>query len=306
MPVAGNTRVICVGEQTAKGTPVAAPTVFFPLSADAAMSPGREIITLPETDASSQRADNEVVGASPGGGWSFWWRDSAALLIAEAIQGAMAAGVATPQQAQPYYTIWDVIPGEQCTKYDDCRFGQLTVAGQSLQGITATVESVLALKATLGATPPTITLPTDRKFAYPHVQVRPGGVHLGTHDSFSITINRNLTYLRGDRGLDIYDTWPGIYEVTGQMVRTMEDDTEYRKVHGGSAAATALTTDIFTESLEIELDDGTNSTLFESAGIEYTSVTQPVAVEGAPILETLEFNTKRQAAIADNLTITVA
>lgn len=308
MPVSGNTRIICVGEQTAKGTPIAAPTVWFPLSEDAAMTPGREIITLPETDASAQRANSEVVGASPGGGWSGWWRDEGALLLAEGIMGTIAAGVATFSQAQPYYTIWDVIPGEQCTKYDDCRFGSLQVSGQSLQGITYQVSNVMALKATLGATEPTLTLPTGRKFAYPHVAVSVGGTHPGTHDSFQITINRNLQYLRGDRGLDIYDTWPGIIEVTGQLVRTMEDDTDYRKVHGGAAAATALTTDIFTEELEIALDDGVDSAVFHSEAVEYTAITQPVAVDGSPILQTIDFATVRQpaASIADNLSITIA
>ena len=307
MPVSGNTRIIGVAKQSVKGTPIAAPTVFFPLSGDGALDPNREIIQLPETDASAQRADNEVVGASPGGGWQGWWRDSGALFLAEQAQGAIAAGVATPTQAMPYFTAWDIIPGEQTTRYTDCRISQLTVAGQSMQGITYNVQ-VMALSATLGVTQPaTITIPTDRKFAYPMVQVRPGGVHLGTHDSFSITINRNLAYLRGDQGLAIYDSWPGVYEVTGQLVRIFEDDSDYRKVHGGAAAATTLTTAIFTESLEIELDDGTNSTLFESADIEYTSITEPVQVDGSPILQTLDFNTKRQpaASIGDNLTITV-
>ena len=306
MPVSGNTRIIAVAKQSAKGTPAGAPTVWFPLSGDGALDPNREIIQLPETDASAQRADNEVVGASPGGGWQGWWRDAGALFLAEQIQGAIASGVATPTQAMPYFTAWDIIPGEQCTRFEDARLSQLTVSGQSMQGITYSVQA-MALSAVLGAAQPTITIPTGRKFAYPMVQVRPAGVHLGTHDSFSITINRNLSYLRGDMGLEIYDSWPGVYDVSGQLVRIFEDDTDYRKVHGGAAAATALTTDIFTESLEIELDDGVDSTLFESAGIEYTSITEPVQVDGAPILQTLDFNTVRQpaASIGDNLTITI-
>ena len=308
MPVSGNTRIIAVAKQTVKGTPIAAPTVWFPINGDAALSPNREIIQLPEADASAQRADNEVVGASPGGGWQGWWRDAGALFLSEQALGAIAAGVATPTQAMPYFTAWDVIPGEQCTRFTDCRIGQLTVRGSSMQGIEYQVGSVMALSATLGVAQPTLTLPTGRKFAYPTVAVSVGGVHPGTHDSFEITINRNLSYLRGDNGLAIYDTWPGVFEVTGSLVRWMEDDTDYRKVEGGAAAATALTTTIFTESLEIALDDGTDSTTFESAAIEYTDITQPYSADGAPIVQTLAFNTKRQpaASIGDNLTITVA
>jgi len=305
-PVSGNTRVICAAKQTAKGSPAAAPTVWFPLESDSALNPNREIITLPETDASSQRAGSAVVGASPGGGWSGWWRDSSALFLAEMVQGVIAAGVATPAQAMPYFTAWDVIPGVQCTKYDDCRLSQLTVAGTTMQGITYGVEA-MALKATLGATAPTITLPTDLKFSYPHVAVTVGGVTPGTHNSFSIVVNRNVSYLRGDMGLAIYDTWAGLYEVTGQLVRIYESDGDYRKFHGGAAAATVLTTTIFTEALSILLNDtvGANTATFASAAVEYTGVTTPINLDGTPIMQTLEFSTKPQTVWADNFKITI-
>ena len=67
MPVDGNSRLIYAAKQSAKGTPNTTPTVVFPLSGDGALNPSREIIQLPETDASSQRADSRPVGASPGG-----------------------------------------------------------------------------------------------------------------------------------------------------------------------------------------------------------------------------------------------
>lgn len=305
-PVSGNTRVICAAKQTAKGSPAAAPTVWFPLASDAALNPNREIITLPETDASSQRPASAVVGASPGGGWSGWWRDSCALFLSEMAQGAIAGGVATPAQAMPYFTAWDVIPGVQCTKFEDCRLGQLTVSGETLQGITYAVEA-MALKATLGATPPTITLPTDLKFSYPHVAITVGGVTPGTHNSFSIVINRNVTYLRGDMGLQIYDTWPGLYEVTGQLVRIYESDADYRKFHGGAGAATVLTPTIFSEALSILLNDavGANTATFASALVEYTGVTTPINLDGTPIMQTLEFSTNPQTVWANNLTITI-
>ncbi len=305
-PVAGNTRVICVAKQTAKGSVAAAPTVWFPLSGDAALNPNREIIQLPETDTSSQRADDVVVGASPGGGWTGWWRDAGALLLAEGIQGTIAAGVATPAQTLPYYTAWDVIPGVMTTRYADVRFSQLTVSGQALQGISYSVEAV-ALSASLNHAQPTITLPTGQKFAYPHVSVSVGGVTPGTHDSFALTINRNVSILRGDLGLLSYDSWAGTYDVTGQLVRIFENDDAYAQVHGGSAAATALTTTIFSEALAITLTDGTDTVVFDSNAIQYTGIAVPVSVDGSPIMQTLDFATKRQptATIADNFTITI-
>lgn len=306
----GNTRIMCVAKQVAKGTPNTTPTEFFPLSGDSAMNPNRAIIQLPETDASSQRADNVVVGSSPGGGWTGWARAKQFKLLAEGIMGAVTGTTtltATPSKTLPYYTIFDVIPGVMCTQYNDCRFGSLTIGSESLQGTPYSVE-VFGLAALLGATEPsTITLPTDTKYGHSYLTVTVGGSAPGTHDMVSLTVNRNITYLRGDLGLAIFDSWPGLFEVSGQFRRIYTSDGDYRKVHGGSAGATTLTRTIFSESLDvIWAEDATHSIDFVSTGIEYTQIQVPVnASDGAALLETLDFNTKRQATWANNLTIIV-
>jgi Phage tail tube protein len=308
MPIDGNSRLIYVGKQTAKGTPNTTPTSVFPLSGDAAMNPNREIIQLPETDASSQRADSVVVGASPGGGWQGWLRAKDFKLIAEGIMGSVAGtttSVATPTKVLPYYTMFDVIPGVMCTQYVDCRFSSLTVSSEALQGTQYQVE-VVGLSAILGAAEPTgLALPVDTKYSHTYLTTTVGGVAPGTHDAVSLTINRNVTLLRGDMGLAIYDSQPGLFEVTGTFRRIYVNDQDYRKVHGGAAAATVLTRTVFSESLDILYqEDGTHSVDFLSSGIEYTEITVPVNVDGSPILETLTFNTKRQATWSNNLTIT--
>jgi len=306
VPVEGNTRILCVGKQVAKGTPQTTPTVFFPLSGDAALNPNREIIQLPETDASSQRADSVVVGASPGGGWTGWLRGSQTKLLAEGIMGSVSGTptqTAIPVSALPYYTIFDVIPSQQCTRYDDVRFASLTVASEALQGTTYTAEAV-ALSALLNATPPSITLPTDTKYGHSYLTTTIGGSAPGTHDAVSITINRNVTLLRGDMGLAIFDSWPGIFEVTGTFRKIYTNDDDYNKIHGGAAAATVLTRTVFSETLSIlYAEDATHSVEFVSSGVEYTEITVPVNVDGSPILQTLTFNTKRQATWANNLSI---
>lgn len=306
----GNTRIMAVAKQTAKGTPNTTPTAVFPLSGDSALNPNRAIIQLPETDANSQRADNVVVGASPGGGWTGWLRAKDFKLIAEAIMGSVTGTTtltATPSKTMPYYTIFDVIPGVQCTQYNDCRFGSVTWGSEALQGTPYSVE-VLALSATLGATEPvSLVLPIDTKYGHSYLTTTVGGSAPGTHDMVSLTINRNVTYLRGDMGLGIYDSWPGIFEVTGQFRRIYTSDADYRKVQGGSAVATALTRTVFSETLSVLYqEDSTHSVELTSSGIEYTEITVPVnAEDGAPLLETLVFNTKRQATWANNATIVV-
>ena len=306
MPTDGNSRLIFAAKQTAKGTPNTTPTEVFPVSGDAALNPNRVIIQLPETDASSQRADSVVVGASPGGGWQGWLRAKQFKMIAEGIMGATAGtptATATPTKVLPYYTMFDVIHGVQCTQYNDVRFSSLTVGSEALQGTQYSVEAV-ALSAILNASEPTLALPTDTKYGHSYLTTTVGGSAPGTHDAVSLTINRNVSYLRGDMGLAIFDSQPGLFEVTGTFRRIYTNDDDYAKVQGGGAAATVLTRTVFSETLSVlYAEDGTHSVEFVSTGIEYTEITVPVNVDGAPILETLTFNTKRQATWANNLTI---
>jgi hypothetical protein len=313
MPVVpGNTRVVYGAVQTAKGTPATTPTHKFSLNSDSAGNPGREIIQLPETDASMQRPDNTVVGSSPVLEWTNWVRGSEFAFLAKGIQGVnVDAGAttfthtATPAQQLPYYTFWDVVPGAQCTRFDDCRFSSLAVSGEALAGIAYTV-SIVSLSATLGVTAPTLPAAqaSDQKYSYPMVTVTIGGVAPGTFDAFSLTINRNVAVLRGDLGLASYDSVGGIYAVEGTARKIYTSDADFRKFHGGSAAATTLTTTIFSESLNLQLQAATdNKVVFTSSAIEYTETTVPVNVDGAPILSELAFSTKRQATWANNLTV---
>jgi hypothetical protein len=313
VPSPGNTRVIYGAIQSAKGAPAAAPTHKFSVNGDSAGNPSREIIQLPETDSSAQRADNVVVGSSPGLAWSNWVRGSEFAFLAKGIQGANADGgagpythTATPTLAMPYYTFWDVVPGVQCTRFDDCRFNTLGVSGQALAGIAYSV-SIVGLSATLGVTEPVAPAAqaTDIKYSYPMVAVTIGGTTPGTFNSFALNINRNVNLLRADNGLAIYDSVPGIYEVEGTFEKIYLTDADYRKMHGGAAAATVLTTTIFSESLSLLLaaSAGANQIVFTSSALEYTETTVPVNTDGAPIIQSLSFNTKRQAVWANNLTV---
>jgi hypothetical protein len=312
MAESGNTRLIYAAIQSAKGSPAATPTHVFRVNGDAAINPDRILIQLPETDGSTQRPDNNVVGADPKGGWSGWMRASEFAFLGRAVMGTnvdTGAGpfvhTASPSKALPYLTLWDVIPGQQCTRFDDSRIGRLAASGEALQGIPYTIEAI-ALVATLGVTEPTVPAApaSDLKYTYPLVTVTIGGAAPGTHDAWSIDVNRNVSILRGDLGLAAFDSVAGQFDVSGTFRRIYVDDDDYRKFHGGSAAATTLTTTIFTEALNILIaESATLRVEFDSNGIEYTAITVPVNVDGAPILETLSFSTKRQATWLNNLEI---
>jgi hypothetical protein len=105
-------------------------------------------------------------------------------------------------------------------------------------------------------------------------------------------------------GLASYDSWPGLFDVSGTFRKIYETDADYRKIHGGAAAATTLTTTIFTESLSLLIQEtAPRSVEFVSTAIEYRSIEVPVNVDGTPILQTLTFDTTRQATWSNNLTI---
>ena len=312
MSVAGNTRTIYAAIQSAKGVATATPTHKFTINTGNAGDPGRVLVQLPETDASQQQASNAVVGSTPTLGWTNWARPGEFAFLASAIQGNNAdtgAGpythTATPVSTQAYYTLWDVIPSNQCTQYVDARMNTLGCSGQSLQGIQYSCDWV-ALSAVLGATAPTLPAAsaTDRKLAYPDVTVNIAAAHPGTVDSFGITINRNVTILRGDNGLVAYDSVSGIYTVDGTMTKIYASDADYRKFHGGSPSATTLSTTIFSEALDILIAiDATHSIDFASTLIEYTATTIPVNVDGSPVIESVSFSTQRQSTWANNMTI---
>lgn len=314
MAVAGNTRLIYGAIQSVKGTAATTPTIVFRLRDQASLDPGRTIIQLPETDSSTQQPSNSVVGSEPNGGFSTWMRSSEFDWLAQCCLGANADSgsadpwthTATPTQAMPYVTFWDVIPGVQCTKYVDCRVGTLSAAGQSLQGIEVTVANIVALSASLGATEPTTpTAPaSDAAMSYPMVTATIGGSHPGTVDAWTLNINRNVTVLHGDNGLANFDSVAGLFAVDGTLRKIYVSDADYRKFHGGSTSATTLTTTIFAETLALLIQSASGRSVeFDSTAMEYTAATVPVNVDGAPVIEELSFRTQRQAAIANNLTV---
>ena len=312
--LAGNTRVIYVAKQSAKGTAATTPVRKLRVTSDA-LDPGRSIITLPETDSSSQSPQAVVAGAAPGGAFDTWLRPNDCDLLLYGLMGATPSDsgstnythVLNPAQATPYLTIWDVIPGVSTTKYVDCRVTQGTFSGQSGQGIQAS-WTVAALSALVGQTEPSQPsgFSADVAMTYPQVTVTRGGTHNGDVDAFSVTVNRNGQYFVGDNGLTAADYVNGLFDVSGSMTIAFQNQQEYAAFNTGSTAGTALTTTIYSQALDLIIAIDSNTSIdFASSGIEYRAFPISLDTGGAPITVAAAFATKPQTTWSNNLAVTV-
>jgi len=311
--IPGNTRVIYTAVQTGQGTAASTPTRKLELTADS-LDPSRQLITLPETDSTSQQPNPAVVGAQPGGTFSTWLRPNALDQLFYALQGAKSTTgsgnlthTLTPVSTQTFLTVWDVIPGVTTTKYVDCIVKSVTVSGQSGQGITAAWE-IRALSALLGQTEPSTPtdFSTDVAQTYPQVTVTRGGTHAGDVDAFSLTIDRGGQYFFGDNGLSAAAYAYGLYGVTGSATLAFQNDQELRAFNTGATNGTSLTTTLYSQSLDILIAIDTNTSYdFASSGVTYTAFPVSIDTGGAPTTVAAAFQTKRQATWANNMTVTV-
>lgn len=304
----GNTRTLYVGEQSAKGTAQATPTLKLRVT-DCSLDPNRTLITLPETDATSQEPGQVVVGAQPGGQFTKWLRPSEDELLIEALLGTDAgAGVYTPSVTTPWLTIYEVIPGVLCTRYTDCRVVAATYSGGAGQGISAQY-TIAALSALAGQSEPgsPANYASDRALVYPDVTVTRGGTHAGDVDAFTLTVDRGGAYFFGDNGLSPVDRPNGLFAVNGSLTLAFQNDQEYRAFNTGSTAGTSLTTSIYEQALQILVDNASASlsVLFDMDSIQYTSFPVGLNTDGSPITVAAAFRTEPQATMAGNLTVTV-
>lgn len=318
MPItllAGNTRTIFAAKQSAKGTAATTPVRKYRLTDDS-LDPGRSIITLPETDSSSQQPQAVVVGAAPGGGFGTWLRANDSDLLLYGLMGATPSDsgggpnyshTLNPAVATPYLTLWDVVPGSSTTKYVDCRVTSATFTGQSGQGVQAQ-WTVAALSALANQVEPTLpaAFTTEAAMTYPLVTVTRGGTHNGDVDAFSVTVNRNGQYFVGDNGLSAADYVNGLFQVEGSMTIAFQNPQEYAAFNTGSTAGTALTTTIYSQALDLIIATDANTSVdFVSSGIEYRAFPIGIDTGGAPITVAAAFATKPQTTWSNNLSVVV-
>jgi Phage tail tube protein len=311
--IPGNTRVIYTAVQSAKGTAATTPTRKLRLTGDA-LDPGRSLITLPETDSTSQQPNPAVVGAEPGNTFDTWLRPNDCDMLLYALQGASADSGSgnythslTPVVATPYLTIWDVVPGYSTTKYVDARIVNASIGGSAGQGITAQ-WTARALTALTNQTEPAVpaSFSTDVAMTYPDVTVTRGGSHAGDVDAFTIDINRGGAYFHGDNGLTAADYVNGLYGCTGSMTLAFQNAQEYSSFNTGATNGTALTTTLYSQALIIAIAIDTNTSVtFTSSGVTYTAFPIGLDTGGGPVTVAAGFQTTAQATWANNMTVSV-
>lgn len=318
---AGNDKLIGIAKQVDKDTPAAVPTEVWRVTNYTPEKP-RNLAGLEESDASAQQGAMHV--ASFGGGLScdVYLRPSEFDFIAEGILGdnddsataTPTTHTATPIPDTPYYTVWEINP-DGARVMDGCRFTSVSLQAQD-DGTTEWKASVtlMALGVTEGQAQPlsdaalTALLHDEVPFLWAETTVSYDAASEGRTSACTININRNSARIQGDNGYRALDIVHGKFQVDGSVTRYLKDNATERAVNTGAAAGTAMTTDIFTESLSVLMQRGSGGTLrsvliasTEVAYLEHTRVND--YAQGRPVAEVLPFETQPQSLIADNLTI---
>jgi hypothetical protein len=304
--ISNNAAVLGVALQSAKGAPNPTPDIILPYTGTPSLVPGTQLVTLAETDASAQEGDDVVVGTEPGGGSEHYLRPTAFATIVRALMGAPAGGDYAPGVQEYFTLIEDRASGVMVAEYDDAKLSQLVLTAQN-RGACTYQTSWVALAAAYGGGTIGNADTSESPLTWPMVQVIRAGAHPGTCNSITLTINRNLTRVPGDQGYNNIDAVAGLFSVTGEMVVLFEDDGDMRAFATGSRTGTVPTPAIYTESLELDIQDtvsghGANFAMTE---IQFSNVTTAVGTDATPAFTTLQFKTKRQVNIADNLTISL-
>lgn len=309
--VAGNKRLLYVGTQSVKGTPQTTPTKAFRVS-DFSPNPTRQQITLAETDATTQQPSDVVVGYQPGFSFKCYLRPTNAALLFKSLLGTNGDSGAGPNYTHtqsaalttPYLTVYEVEPSVWANQYVDCRVTQIQLDMQAGGAIEATV-TVEALSFNGGATPPgSPAAGSDLPYVYPEILVTRAGANPGTASQVSIIIARNGSRAQGDNGFGSLDYVNGLFSISGQITKYADTDADRRRVDTGTAAGTALTTTIYSETLEIKATRDANTSLdIAIAAASYPTNVAAVDTSGNPLAEVLGFRSLPQTTLAANVVV---
>lgn len=316
---AGNQKLILVKKQVDKATPVTDFSDALALRVyEWTPGPSRVIGALTESDSSTQEGASHVSSIGPSLSFGVYGRPSELDLIAEALMGENADSstltptthTATPDNDQPYYSIYEYLPYGGGPRWEGCRlFGaqfqaqdegdtELTVSGLQWQALNIT-HNVTA--------PDPLPDPVDElPFIYAEAAIKYATVHLGTTKAFQVTVNRNGQRVQGDNGFTAQDVIPGKFQCDGQFSRYTGDNSILRAVDTGSKTGTAATSDIYSEAASIlfSRDSGDLSFMIAMAEVSYESRDEALNnSDGAPFVEVLGFRTQPQDTLADHMSL---
>lgn len=310
--VPGNQWTLALGKQTAKGTPQTTPT--FKLKATGGdITPNAPVIQLAETDASAQAGASLKVGPfDVQGSPSVYLRPAdAGLLLYSAMGGLSTTGTTnythtiTPvTQPSIFLTGYKAIGSTVLVdRYLDLITTSFAVAGAAGQPLTCT-PTFQGLSYLLNQTDPALAVVTGTPYIWPEVTMSKAGSDPGTIDSFDMTINRNGSQIVGDVGYGIKDYVWGKFEVSGSYTQLFENDDDYNRFYGGSAAATTPAVTVYTEALVFSVTrDANTSIVFTMTGVSYKAYPVSPDPGGAPIRVNVQWATEPQTTLALNLTV---
>jgi len=132
------------------------------------------------------------------------------------------------------------------------------------------------------------------------VTITKGGSATGIIDSFELTMTQNRSLIVGDTGLSAGAIAPGMFAVSGSLSILFETDTERRLFYTGSTGGTTPSTTIGAEALNITiLRTATLKIVLDLDNVIPTNVTTPANTDGSPIRMGYEFQSKRDAVLAN-------
>ncbi len=313
--LAGNKRVLYVGQQTAKGTPQLTPTLKLRVR-NFQKGDVRQKIELEETDASTQDGESVVVGVGPSFSCERYLRPSEDDLLTFALLGVNADTGTTPNFTHTqspavetsYLTIFEAEPTVWCNRWSDCRLVLGVYRGGAGQALMVTYQ-VEALDFLAGVTEPVAPVNpiAELPFIYPEVTNTLGGAAPGTVDEFELSIARGGGRAQGDLGFKSQDWVNGKLVVSGSLTKfnpaDATGDDYMRAVDVGSKTGTTPTGDIYTEALNIKAVRNANLSLeFDMDEVEYTTRQADPRTDGTPLIEVLAFRTPPQPTLAGDIT----
>lgn len=308
--IPANIEYLAFAFQVDKDTPADNPTIAIVIS-DESLDPGVQKTALPETDRSAQQPGLVVVGAQPGGTFKKWVRPNEEDFFLYALLGANLDGGGPANWTHeasvdgdspfstPYLSMWQVWPGFLAVKYTGIRFGQGSYSSSPGNGWEVEY-ALLGIEATyLDAEPDVDGLFVDEQpHTWPEYVTSLAGDQPGTVNQASLVINRNTTRYPGDNGFSSFDVPNGLIAVTGSLELAAEDDEILRAANTGAVDGTALTTEIFDESLAMELTrDADTGIRFDVAAIQFQNTKVAVKTDGSVATLTTDFQSKKQADI---------
>jgi hypothetical protein len=312
----GNALTLAVGKQSAKGTPQTTPTYKLRYTGGFGPDPAQTRITLAETDATRQQGDPIIVGHSVTGSSEHYVRPDEFGLLAYLSLGTLVTTgggadkthtiSAATSGAVPYATLYKA---QNVTafvdRYVDCQINSVTVTGGAEQPLSMTTEW-LGLSYTTGSTDPVLASVTTSPMVYPEVTVTKAAVATAVVQSFSLTWTNNRTLITGDTGTSAAEVAPGMFAVTGSLAIMFETDAERRLYLTGSGAGTTPATAVAAEALNILVQrTAVLSIAFDLDNVIPTAVTVPANTDGSPIIMGYEFQSKRDATLANVLEVIV-